>query len=118
MIVSAVVGEVVYAVAALTVGGFVVSGLVRRGRVGRLWPIAGVDLAAMVYMFAMPATRLEWLTGLLVAWFAAQALGWATGALSTPDRHRGECATPRSRHRMISLERTPQPRPTSDRPTV
>ncbi len=83
MIVSAVVGEVVFAVAALTVGGFVVSELVRRGGVGWLWPIAGVDLAAMGYMFAMPSMRLGWLTGLLAAWFAAQALGWATGGLST-----------------------------------
>lgn len=124
MIVSAVVGEVVFAVAALTIGGFVVSELVRRGRVGWLWPIAGVDLAAMVYMFAMPAMRLGWLTGLLVTWFALQALGWATGGLSTvADTGLGEPTTaPASESpqiataasaarrgpvtRMISLKRT------------
>lgn len=83
MIVSAVVGEVAFAAAALTVGAFVVSELVRHGRVSWLWLIAGVDLAAMGYMFAVSSTRLECMAGLLVAWFAAQALGWTTGALST-----------------------------------
>jgi Domain of unknown function (DUF5134) len=82
MIVSAVIGEVVFALAAVSVGGFVVSRLVRRGRVSWLWPITGVDLAAMAYMFAMPSVRFGWLTGLLVAWFVGQALGWIIGRLS------------------------------------
>jgi hypothetical protein len=81
MVVPAGVGEVVFAAAALATGGFRIVTLVRGSPVGWLWLILGIDLAAMVYMFALPTTPLEWLTVALVAWFALQAMGWATGRL-------------------------------------
>lgn len=88
MLVPAWAGEVIFAGAALAVAGFALSEffraeLARGRRLGWLWPVVGVDLAAMVWMFAMPAPRLGWLTGLLVGWFALQATGWATGRLDT-----------------------------------
>ncbi|MGH3672169.1 MAG: DUF5134 domain-containing protein, partial [Pseudonocardiaceae bacterium] len=89
MIVPSDAGEVVFAAAAVIVFGYVVSELVCHGRAGWLWLIAGVDLAAMAYMFGMSGTYLGWLTGLLVAWFAVQALGWLTGHLASLVDHRG-----------------------------
>ncbi|MGH3851892.1 MAG: DUF5134 domain-containing protein [Pseudonocardiaceae bacterium] len=83
ILVPAWAGEVIFAGAALAVAGFVGAELARGRRLGWLWPVVGVDLAAMVWMFAMPAPRLGWLTGLLVGWFALQATGWATGRLDT-----------------------------------
>ncbi|MGH3829884.1 MAG: DUF5134 domain-containing protein [Pseudonocardiaceae bacterium] len=88
MLVPAWAGEVIFSGAALAVAGFALSESARaeraRGRrLGWLWPVVGIDLAAMVWMFAMPAPRLGWLTGLLVGWFALQATGWATGRLDT-----------------------------------
>ena len=82
-------GEVAFAAAAVVVFGYVVSELVRHGRTCWLWLIAGVDLAAMAYMFGMPSMHLGWLTGLLVAWFTVQALGWLTGRLASLVDHRG-----------------------------
>ena len=79
LIMPAGVGEAVFGFAAVTVAGFAVTVWARGG--GWIWLIAGVDLAAMVYMFAMSSTRVGWLTWLLVAWFAVEALGWATGRL-------------------------------------
>lgn len=89
VIVPADAGEVVFVAAAVVVFGYVVSELVHHGRAGWLWPIVGVDLAAMAYMFGMPSTHLAWLTELLIAWFAVQALGWLTGHLAGFVNHRG-----------------------------
>ncbi|MGH3438916.1 MAG: DUF5134 domain-containing protein, partial [Sciscionella sp.] len=83
MIVSARGGQVVFAVAALGVGGSLLADAMRYRRVGALWVVGCVDLAAMAYMFVMPSAPAEWLTGLAVAWFALQAFGWATGRLGT-----------------------------------
>ncbi len=85
MIVATPAGEAVFAVAATAVVGFLLAERGHGRRVGGLWPVIGVDLAAMAYMFAMlavPSTRLGWLTGLLIAWFVLQALGWLTGKLA------------------------------------
>lgn len=77
----AAVGVAVY----LGAAGFVVVSLAvaraRRLDLGPLWPVIAVDLAWMAYMFAMASYRLMWLSVLGVLWFAAQALGWATGRL-------------------------------------
>lgn len=89
MVVPADTGEIVFAAVAVIVFGYVVSELVRHGRAGWLWPIAGVDLAAMAYMFGMRSMHLEWLTVLLIAWFAVQALGWLTGYLASLVNYRG-----------------------------
>ncbi|MGH3626632.1 MAG: DUF5134 domain-containing protein, partial [Sciscionella sp.] len=81
MIVSTRWGQVVFAVAALGVGCFLLADVLRHRRVGALWVIGCVDFAAMVYMFAMPAAAAGWLTGVAVAWFGLQALCWAAGRL-------------------------------------
>lgn len=83
MIAGVRIGQIVFGVAALIVLGFVVTGLLRAGRVGGLWPIVGVDLVAMVYMFGMPAPGSGWVSGLLIGWFVLQAAGWASGVLPT-----------------------------------
>jgi hypothetical protein len=81
-VVPAGVSEAVFAVAAVAVGCFAVSEWASGRRFGVLWAVTMLDLAAMVYMFAMPGHRLKWLTVLLVAWLAAEATGWATGRLA------------------------------------
>ena len=78
MIVAAEIGRAVFAAATLGVVGFLASRLVRGGRPDWLCPLAGVDLAAMAYMFAMPIRGYTWLTGLLVGWCVLQAVGWVT----------------------------------------
>lgn len=80
-IVPARIGQITFGVAALTVLGFVVTGLLRGRRVWWLWPVVGVDMAGMLYMFALPAAGTGWLSVLLVGWFVLQAVGWASGVL-------------------------------------
>lgn len=82
MVVSAGIGEGVFAVSACLVFCWLLVGLARGASVGVLWIVLGVDLSAMVYMFAMSQVRIAWLSWLLVAWFVLQAAGWATGRLS------------------------------------
>lgn len=88
-VVSSEFGEVVFGVAATAVVGLLVADPLRGGTAGRLWMVTVVDLAAMVYMFAMMTTRLVWLTIPLVIWFVLQATGWATGRLYTAVNHGG-----------------------------
>lgn len=88
-IVPSTCGVVVFAVAGSVLVGVLLSEAVAGDKVGWLWLANIVDLAAMVYMFAMMSTRLMWLTGALVAWFLAQAAGWASGGLCTVARLRG-----------------------------
>lgn len=82
MLVGGFPAEVVFAVAAAAVLAFLVVDFVRSGRVGVLWLVVAVDMAAMVYMFAMMDGSVPWLTWTLVAWFVLQAIGWATGRLA------------------------------------
>lgn len=81
MLVPATVGVGVFGLAA---GLVVVTLAVFRWRaapLGTLWLASVIDLVAMAYMFAMMSTRVDWLSVLAAAWFAAQALGWASGWL-------------------------------------
>ncbi|MGH3094390.1 MAG: DUF5134 domain-containing protein [Streptosporangiales bacterium] len=96
MLVGAGVGEGVFAAAVVLVAGFLVVEVVRGARVGALWLVGGIDLAAMVYMFAMSQVRVSWLSWLLVAWFCLQAIGWASGWLGAAGR-RGLGGSPRAR---------------------
>ncbi len=90
MIVSGGFGAVVFGTAAAGLAGALLGERVARGAgVGRLWLVSLVDLAAMSYMFAMMSIRLVWLTLPLVAWFALQATGWASGRLCTVLADRG-----------------------------
>lgn len=82
MLVGGFAAEAVFAVAAVAVAGLLVADLARTGRVGALWLVAAVDLAAMAYMFAAMDGGVPWLTWLLVAWFVLQGIGWATGRLA------------------------------------
>ena len=81
MLAPAPVGMGIYGAAAGTLALGVVLARARGARVGMLWLVGVVDLAAMVYMFAMPSYRLMWLSVAAAVWFAAQAIGWAGGWL-------------------------------------
>lgn len=81
MLVSAPVGMGIYAAATATLALGVVLAKARGARVGVLWLVSVVDLAAMVYMFAMTSHRLLWLSVTAAVWFGAQAVGWAGGWL-------------------------------------
>lgn len=81
MLVPAPVGVGIYAVATATPAVAVVLARARGNRVGVLWLVTVLDLAAMVYMFAMMSHRVAWLSVAAAVWFAAQAVGWAGGWL-------------------------------------
>jgi hypothetical protein len=89
VVVLNVVGGVVFAVTAVTLAGRLVWQRAHRHHIGKLWLVAVIDLAAMVYMFAMMDVRLLWLTVPLVGWFVVQATGWSTGWLCTVLTHGG-----------------------------
>jgi hypothetical protein len=79
MLVSSRTGEIAFTVAAAAMAAVTVAAFaLRRG--SELWPLAVVDLAAMIYMFAMPGIRV--LSWVLVGWFALQATGWGSGWLA------------------------------------
>jgi len=54
--------------------------------INTLWPVMTIDLAAMVYMWS-PNGYKPALTWLLVAYFTAQTLLWATDRMRTIDHH-------------------------------
>lgn len=81
LLVPAAVVVTVYSLAAGTLAVGLVVARLRRARLGPLWLANVVDLTAMAYMFAMPTTRLAWLSVLGAVWFAVQMLGWASGRL-------------------------------------
>jgi DMSO/TMAO reductase YedYZ heme-binding membrane subunit len=82
MPVGAGVGEAVFGVAALVIVWIMLAEWTRGRGIGLLWVITMVDLALMTYMFAMPGTRLKWLSVLAIAWFAVEATWWSTGRLA------------------------------------
>ena len=102
-----VVGGAVFAAAAATLAGLLVRERGRGHHLGLLWLVATIDLAAMVYMFAMMDFRLLWLTIALAGWFVVQATGWTTGRLYATLAH-GGLGGP-SADRLISApgQRTP-----------
>lgn len=75
------VAEAVFALAALVVAWLALAEWTRGRGIGPLWVITVVDLALMVYVFALPGAGLKWLTVPAVGWFAVEATGWATGRL-------------------------------------
>lgn len=79
MLVATSAGVVVYAAAAALLATVLVVAGVRGARVGRLWLLSVADLAAMAYMLAMMSSRVAWLSVVAAVWFAAQAVGWASG---------------------------------------
>lgn len=82
VVVSASVGTAVFAVAAVAMGVFALSEVLRGGARGAIVIIATVDLAAMAFMFSPASMRLTWLGLVAAAWFVVQTLGWLTGHLS------------------------------------
>lgn len=80
-LVPARVAVAVYFLAAGTLAVVLVVAQLRQARLGPLWLVTLVDLAAMAYMFAMMTTRLAWLSVLGAVWFSVQMLGWASGRL-------------------------------------
>ena len=102
-----VVGGVVFAAAAVILAGLLVRERGRGGHIGLLWLVATVDLAAMVYMFAMVDVRLLWLTVALAAWFVVQATGWTTGRLDAALAHGGLGSPPPDRPVSAATPPTP-----------
>lgn len=74
-------GAAGYGVAAAILLGLVVTVPVPPQRIGALWLVSVLDLAAMAYMFALPALGIAWVTVLLALWFVVQAVGWLTAGL-------------------------------------
>lgn len=81
MLIPAAAGVWVFALAAGLLALALFIARLRGAALGPLWAANVVDLAAMAYMFAMMSTRLAWVSVPAAAWFAVQALGWATGWL-------------------------------------
>jgi len=80
-VVSAQLAKLVFTAATAATLLYIAAVLIRGQRLGWLWVAAAADLAAMVYMFALPVSGFGWLTALLVGWAVLQALGWLTGVL-------------------------------------
>jgi hypothetical protein len=98
MLVGGLPAEAVFALAVAAVAVFLMTELARTGRIGVLWLVVAVDLAAMAYMFVAMSGGTMWLTWLLVAWFVLQSLGWASGKLADTVDSGGLGGTP-SAHR-------------------
>jgi Domain of unknown function (DUF5134) len=112
LVVWNVAGAAVFAAAAVTVAGLLVRQRVHGHHMGTLWLTATLDLAAMVYMFAMTDLRLLWLTVALAAWFIIEATGWTTARLYTTLVHGGLGDPPP--HRPTTTDSTAdQPQPGS-----
>jgi hypothetical protein len=81
MIVPSTVGMAFFAATAVAGACLLVWDYAHRHNIGQLWAASVIDLAVMIYMFAMMSTRVVWLTILLALWLVLQAAGWATGRL-------------------------------------
>jgi Domain of unknown function (DUF5134) len=119
LVVWNVTGAAVFAAAAVALAGLLVRQRAHGHHLGTLWLIATLDLAAMVYMFAMMDLRLVWLTVALAAWFIIQATGWTTARLYTTLAHGGLGDPPPNRPTTTPPTPTPtestanQPQPRS-----
>jgi hypothetical protein len=78
-----IAGAAVFGAAAALIGCLLTLEGAGGDRIGPLWVAATIDLAAMAYMFAMTSAHRPWISAALAAWFVLQALGWASGRLST-----------------------------------
>jgi hypothetical protein len=107
LIVWNVTAVAVFAAAAVTVAGLLVRQRALGHHLGTLWLIATLDLAAMVYMFAMTDLRLLWLTVALAGWFIIQATGWTTARLYTTLAHGGLGDPPPNRPTTTTPASTP-----------
>lgn len=83
--------EAIFAVAAAGGAAWVVRG---PRPVNGLWAISIIDLAAMVYMFALPGAAIPLLTYLLAGYFGAEAVAWSTSLLGDTGRWQGTLALP------------------------
>ncbi len=99
---SGVLGIAVFTAGALAVAAWSVVDRSRRGRWTLVWPLLALDMAAMVWMFvtmapvgeaAGPMAAGSMSTGpaavdaVIGAWFAVEALGWASGWLVRASEH-------------------------------
>ena len=80
----AAIWQLVFAAAAALVLAWIVVALVRDRAVNILWVFAFVDLAAMIYMWSM-SSFVAPITWILVAYFLAQTIIWATNRHKEPE---------------------------------
>jgi Domain of unknown function (DUF5134) len=78
--------QLLFANAAGAVVAWIIAQALSGRAVNMLWVVMAVDLAAMVYMWS-PAGFVAPITWLLVAYFTAQALLWATNSYRRLDNH-------------------------------
>jgi len=78
--------QLTFAGGALTIIAWMLTEAADRRPINTLWIVMAIDLAAMVYMWS-PNGYKPALTWLLVAYFAAQTLLWATDRMRTIDHH-------------------------------
>jgi hypothetical protein len=78
--------QVMFAGAALVIVAWMVTEALERHAINVLWVVMATDLAAMVYMWSPNGYRAP-VTWLLVAYFAAQSLLWATDRMRSVDQH-------------------------------
>ncbi|HWC85603.1 MAG TPA: DUF5134 domain-containing protein [Solirubrobacteraceae bacterium] len=71
--------------ATLVIVAWILNEGVERRPINALWVVAVTDLAAMIYMWSPSGFRAP-VTWLLVAWFSAQNLLWATDRMRSIDR--------------------------------
>jgi hypothetical protein len=97
------VGEIVFGAAAIVALSLVAIDIGNGDTPAWLWLIAGVGLAAMVYMFAMTSVRITELSVALAAWFVVEAIGWVSGVFSTLARRVGLGAPLRYATRTVEM---------------
>jgi hypothetical protein len=76
--------QLAFAGGALVILAWMLTEAAERRAINALWIVMAIDLAAMVYMFSPNGYRAP-LSWLLVAYFAAQTLLWATDRMRTID---------------------------------
>jgi hypothetical protein len=78
--------QITFAGAALVVVAWMVTEALERHAINVLWVVMATDLAAMVYMWSPNGYRAP-VTWLLVAYFAAQTLLWASDRMRSIDQY-------------------------------
>jgi len=78
--------QLAFAGGALVILAWVLTEALERHAINVLWVVMATDLAAMVYMWSPSGYRTP-VTVLLVAYFAAQSLLWATDRMRTIDHY-------------------------------
>jgi hypothetical protein len=77
----------VFAAAMLLILAWVITEALARHAINVLWVVMAIDLGAMIYMWSPGGYDVS-VSWVLVAYFAGQALLWATDMMRTVDRHR------------------------------